>query len=203
MIICQQNWKRLWLLMLEETGISGNITLWKQIHRCKKTSLRCCIYPVQHTFTMFSAVGFSGQVVKMNINQTIMFLVKRSLRWRIVLYYLYNIEIIQAVQAWSSFLIHLRCLFLWNPDSIIYHCFLFESLLLEFMQDIRLRPDDDDIWYALICMHPLIKILLLWWFSNYLSIQYYCPIFPWRSQERSTFEYLLYLWQHPKQNKQV
>ena len=87
----------------------------------------CYCFPIQK----FSAVGFSGQVAKMNINQTIMFSVKRSQQWRIVLYYMYNIIIIQAFQAWSS------------------------------------------------------------------------PIFPLQSQERSTFQYLLYIWEHPKQNKQV
>ena len=48
-----------------------------------------------------------------------------------------------------------------------------------------------------------IEIQLLQWFWNYQSIIYYFPILPWQSQERSTFQYLPYLWKHPKQNKYV
>ena len=51
------------LLAFKETDIGGNLILWEQIHRCKKTSLRCCIYPVQYTFaTKFLLLFFYHNV---------------------------------------------------------------------------------------------------------------------------------------------
>ena len=76
-----------------------------------------------------------------------------SHQWRIVPYYMYDIEILQAFQAWPSCLIQLWCLFLQNPDSMTYHRFLCKSLLSVFMLDARLQTDDNNIRCGLIWKH--------------------------------------------------